>query len=354
MNLIIPGVGTEAGPTYATDINNSLTIIDQHDHTAGKGVQLTQASLNINGAFPLNNNPLLTIQYVKFTLQTTAPTASTAPNSLYVDSSGNLHYINTTADIQVTSGNALNVTSSGISSGTATASFISSVLTVYANSSNSTPANISGASLLLGNNTSNSKYLTLSPPSAMAANYTLVLPSIGASQGVLTLDTSGNITAAIPDSTLAVTGSTIGVAAAGITTTQIATGSVTRAQQAAMNYAVVSNLTGTTGSSPKQLGTISITTTGIRPVRVFATGTNDSVASFGDGNSPIIVNISNTSTGQNVTVSAGAANGCFPHVELFDTSVVGSPGTYTYSLTIQSQNGPTIGASGIQLVGYEY
>lgn len=194
MNLPVPVVGNEAGPQYATDINNSLSRIDSHNHTAGSGVTLSQASLNINGSLLLNNNPLTTISYAAFSLQPTAPTASTAPNSLYVDSNGNLHYINTTTDIQVSSGNALNVTSSGISSGSATASFISSQLTVYSNASNATPGNISGGSLLLGNNLANSNYLTLSPPSAMAANYTLVLPSIPVQTESLQIDTSGNIT----------------------------------------------------------------------------------------------------------------------------------------------------------------
>jgi len=203
MNLVVPTVGLEPGPQFATDINNSLTIIDAHNHTAGSGVQLTQASLNINGSLTLNQNALLSSKYLAFALQSTAPTASTAPDSLYADGSGNLHYINNTADIQITSGNALNVTSSGISSGTATASFISSVLTVFSNASNSTPANIQGGSLLLGNNVASSNYVTLEPTSSLSVNYTLTLPLAPNSSQInpagvapLVIDTSGNITPA--------------------------------------------------------------------------------------------------------------------------------------------------------------
>jgi len=47
MNLPIPGVGQTLGPTWATDLNNSLTLVDQHNHTAGYGVPIPPAGLKV-------------------------------------------------------------------------------------------------------------------------------------------------------------------------------------------------------------------------------------------------------------------------------------------------------------------
>lgn len=70
MSLPVPTVGTEAGPQYAFDVNSSLTLIDSHDHTPGKGVQITPSAININTSLPFNDNPAMALQYVSFIAQT--------------------------------------------------------------------------------------------------------------------------------------------------------------------------------------------------------------------------------------------------------------------------------------------
>jgi pectin methylesterase-like acyl-CoA thioesterase len=55
-----------------------------------------------------------------------------------------------------------------------------------------TPANLDAGSIILRNIVANSHGLTLSPPAAMSADYTLTLPSLPASKEPVTLDTSGN------------------------------------------------------------------------------------------------------------------------------------------------------------------
>ncbi len=187
MALVIPGVGTEAGPTYATDVNNSLTIIDAHTHVAGSGVLITPAAISINVDLPMNNNSLTGVKSVVLTPQL----STTANNSLY-DFGGNLHFVDGTGiDIAITAGGVVNATSSGISSGTATASFVGGVLVV--NAAPLTPANIQAASYLMGNNTAGTNFLTLQPPNAMAANYSLTFPTLPSQTNVMTLDTSGNM-----------------------------------------------------------------------------------------------------------------------------------------------------------------
>lgn len=72
MNLIIPTVGTEPGPTYAFDVNASLTLIDQHDHTPGKGVPITSGSLAIDADLPFNGFSATHLATVGFDAQSTA------------------------------------------------------------------------------------------------------------------------------------------------------------------------------------------------------------------------------------------------------------------------------------------
>lgn len=121
----------------------------------------------------------------------------------------------------MTTGGSVNATSSGISSGTATASFVSSVLVV--NSATNTPANIQAGSILIGNNTAGSNFVTLQPQNALGSSYNLTLPTIPASQNIMTLDASGNMSApyTVDGSTIAISANVIGIPNGAITTTQI-------------------------------------------------------------------------------------------------------------------------------------
>lgn len=188
MGLLITTIGVDSGLLWEQNLNANLLSIGGHTHQPGSGVQIQPGGLNINTALPFGGNSATGLQASVY-----VPQSSLATNfSIYFsgvdlyanDGSGNV--------IKITSGGGVNATSSGISSGSATASFVSSVLVV--NSATSTPANIQAGSLLLGNNVSGSKFLTLQPPNAMAANTTETLPTIPASNpAFMTMDTSGNM-----------------------------------------------------------------------------------------------------------------------------------------------------------------
>jgi len=89
MSLIIPGVGNELGPTYASDINNSLSIIDGHNHTPGNGVQIPPAGLNINSNLPFLGNSATQLLSANFNSQASALSGlnflSFVNGNLYVD-----------------------------------------------------------------------------------------------------------------------------------------------------------------------------------------------------------------------------------------------------------------------------
>lgn len=199
MNLPISTIAVDDGTTWETNLNAAESIIDSHDHSPGKGVQITPGGISINTDLSFNSNSATAMKAVVFTPQASLATLnavySIGSDLYYNDASGNA--------VQITKSGAVNSTSSGIASGTATASFVAGVLVV--NAAPLTPANIQGASVLLGNNSASTKFLTLAPPSAMAANYGITLPALpAASNTFVTIDTSGNMGA-----TTTIDGSTI-------------------------------------------------------------------------------------------------------------------------------------------------
>jgi microcystin-dependent protein len=102
-------------------------------------------------------------------------------------------------------GNPVRITQSGAVAGTpgsianllppASASFVAASATFVLQSAVNTPGNLDGGFIILRNNTANSFGLTLEPPPAMGSDYTIVLPSLPASDAPLIIDSSGNITA---------------------------------------------------------------------------------------------------------------------------------------------------------------
>ena len=197
MSLPVPGVGLTAGPVYATDLNNCLSILDSHDHSAGRGVQITPAGLNISADLTFNNNNATNLRSVRLQSQG-------APLALASDL-GCLYEVNADLFFNDGNGTAIRLTQSGGIAGApgsisglvspASATYIPISSTFVWQSGANLAANLDAASILLRNLTVNSKALTLQPPSAMAANYSLTLPTLPSVQSFMTLDAFGNMSA---------------------------------------------------------------------------------------------------------------------------------------------------------------
>lgn len=195
MLLPVPTVGQEPGPQFATDINNCMALIDAHDHTPGRGVQLTPASFNINSDVTFQDNNLTFVRSVRFQPQPSPLSGIADIGSVYV-SGADLYYNDTL-------GNQVRITQSGAVAGTpgsianlvppASASYVSANQTFVWQSAANTPANMDFASAILRNLVANSHGLTLNPPNAMGADYALTLPTLPATQSFMTLDASGNM-----------------------------------------------------------------------------------------------------------------------------------------------------------------
>lgn len=288
MSLIGISIGVDSGIVIEENINLNTSVLDQHDHSNGSGVQIKPSGININSSLPFNGNAAANVGYLNLATLTTPPPLNVSVFSLGVD----LYYLDGNGNsIQITSGGSVFSTSSGISSGTNSASFVSNVLVV--NSAPGIPANIQVGSVLLGNGTFGTKFLTLSPPAAMAANFSLILPSLPVSTSFMTLDTSGNMAGSIPIAN-GITASNIAnqtvtatqianqtitatqianatitstqMAANSVGTTQLQNGSVTQAKRSALNITSSGAFTSTpTTAGFTLIATLSITTTG-RPV----------------------------------------------------------------------------------------
>lgn len=193
MNLPIPQVGVDPGPQWATDVNNCLTLIDQHNHTPGYGIAVPPAGLNINADLTIQGNNLINIRSDRYLLNV-SPLAGASDLACVYVAGADLYYNDTAGNqVRLTAAGSVNATSSGISSGTASASFSAGTLVV--NQNTNTPGNIEAGSILLGNNVASSPYLTLSPPT-LSGGYTITLPSLPGSLLPLSIDNVGNMSAA--------------------------------------------------------------------------------------------------------------------------------------------------------------
>lgn len=366
MGLIVPGVGTEPGPTWASDLNASLGILDQHNHSSGQGVQIIPSGININADLPFNGNNAMLLKTINFSAQSMS-LPGTAPNLGCVYVAGSELYYNDEAGnvVQITNNGSVNAGTgsiTGLPSGTASASYSSGAQTFIWQSATSTPANMDFGSAILRNVTTSSNGLTLSPPNALGADYSLVFPLVPGSTSFVTLDNSGNfgttLTTTLADSV-----------ATTMTTTGVNTIANERTRAVALNSdpgvggVAISSPISYSGSGNANVNvpglTVTLTTSG-RPVYLGfqVSDANLTGALIIDG-SGVTIEISR-SPGPSVFLTfidspvAGSILVAPSTIWCIDTSPSGNPGTYTYQV---SSFGGTVGAayqySNVVLIAYE-
>lgn len=377
MNLPIPIALVDPGPDWALNINSSLTIIDGHNHSAGSGVAITPAGLNINADLPFNNNNATSLRSSRYFAQPAALSLATDIGCVYVagvdlyfnDVDGNQIRLTQSGSIVGTAGSI-----SGLPSGTASASYEATPKTFVFQSATNTPANIDGASYILRNLTANSHGLTLNPPSAMGADYSLVLPTIPAQTNILTIDTSGNIGSAlnVDNVTLDVSGNSLEIKAGGVGTAQLANGAVTNAKLAALN-SVISSSCGaftSTGTSHTPVTNLTATITSVgRPIFIglMPDGTTN-VSFFGVSNTTNPMAIAGMyeiyrastliATGSLSSGSSFFGTGTVVQtsIPLSSISTIDSPSasTYTYTVVVYADSvGSTVAVNYAKLIVYE-
>lgn len=107
LNLTLPVVTVTLGPTWANQLNAALEVVDLHDHTSGKGVQIPTAGLNINENLDFQSNKAFSLYSSQFINQASALTGASNAGSVYM-ANGNLYFTNNSGvAIQLTDGGAI-------------------------------------------------------------------------------------------------------------------------------------------------------------------------------------------------------------------------------------------------------
>lgn len=377
MGLIIPGVGTEPGPTWASDLNSSLGILDQHNHSVGQGVQINTDGININADLPLNQNNLVSVKTVNFAALVSS-LAGAAPNLgciyvagnelVYNDEAGNVVTITNNGSVNAGAGSI-----TGLPSGTASASYSSGSSTFVWKSATSTPANMDGGSFIFREVVSSANGVTVSSPTSLAASYGIKWPAgLPAQTSFMTIDTSGNIGDSwFPDGTTIVINSNQVQAATvldhGITPIKLQA-MTTGTSVAVGNFAISASCgnftTTSTGSAVTNLS-VTLVTSG-RPVKLGlmpvagtasvgnvstrnALGTPDSTIKFRRGG----VVISTQEIGVDAAINTSNITEVSLTSSMFSCYDIVAAGTYTYDVLVGSTNHDTSGVLNTVLYAYE-
>lgn len=354
MNLIVPtpGIGGDPGPDYAYNQNQDLLILDSHNHSPGSGVQITPAGLNINTNLPFNGNSATSLYGAQFS----NPTSSALLTFLYTNSQSgggitDLFYNDGAGNvIALTKAGAVNATIASLPG----ESYSGGTFTWKQGAGSTTPANFDIGSVTIRPNTAaTTNGVVLGPPSGIASQYNVQLPTLPGSTLFMTLDTSGNMSTA-----------------SNIQPTQIAANSITRQQLVAVGQQISGSCNTFNQLGPPS-GTIDIdvnnlsvtlTTTG-RPVIVILNPLDNSYCLAGVGSNATATtnlaikngsgDIAGLFLNVNSIVGASAPNSSwvsYPQITTIDTPAAGTI-TYTAYVTVGPHTFITL--NNYNLIAYE-
>jgi hypothetical protein len=273
MGLAEPQPGVTPDLTAAQNIVDNFSIIDDHDHTAGKGGLIPSAGINVNSPLQFNNNQARSLGGANLT--SLGSVLSSASDNRTVYALGNeLYYRDGSGNnVAITAGGSVAGASGTISglTGAATVAFSTGVIDFR---TDATPLRmiVAHSDIRLYPLTSAAtNFVTLRVPTALATTYTLTLPNaVPVSTQYLSMNTSGDVLTVsandIVDAYTRTTGTTVGVRGVAISTSSASFSTTST------STVDVTNLT------------VTITTSG-RPVVITMIG-----PVFGAGNGQIQVN----------------------------------------------------------------
>jgi len=208
MALVLPQPGGDTG-AWDSILNAALTLVDKHDHSSGKGVQVTPTGLNINANLPMGGNNLTGIGTLDFG---TIGLPSTGARRLFFNAADGELYVRTTggANVKITNGASLNIAIvGGIGGDYSSAGALVSY--VDANGNYKMQQELSAGAMqwagilhayadffefrLHGDATNISNRVRLQSPTGLAANYALTFPgALPAAASPVYIDQNGIIT----------------------------------------------------------------------------------------------------------------------------------------------------------------
>jgi len=108
MNLDLPGVLVTLGPQWAEMINDAMEVVDEHDHTSGKGKKIPTNGIDINANLNFQNRKAFNLFSTQFQAIPSAPlTGASNANSVSVFNN-DLYFTNGAGvAVQITSGGSV-------------------------------------------------------------------------------------------------------------------------------------------------------------------------------------------------------------------------------------------------------
>jgi len=199
MSLLVPTVGQEASPTWAQDINASLSIIDQHNHANGAGVPITPSGLEISADLPFLNNNAIDIRSARFIPQPSPLSLGSDIGCVYV-SGVDLYYNDVNGNqIQITALGGIAGTPGSIGGLVAPASvtYVGATPAFVFQSNANVSADLDAGSVTIRENVAAANGVKLSSPTVLGASYTLtLLSSLPGTTLPVSVSSSGNLSAA--------------------------------------------------------------------------------------------------------------------------------------------------------------
>lgn len=176
MGLGLPNVSSAPGPQWATDVNQALIQVDQHNHSPGQGVPVVSTGININSDLPFGSNNATALRSVRFVSSTA--TSGTDTRSLsaggddlfYRDGQGRRIRLTQDGGIVAASGNITGLAAP------AQLEWVPGTATFVFTSSATVAANIDGRSHLVRNAAPGANAVTIAATSATNA-WTMTLPT---------------------------------------------------------------------------------------------------------------------------------------------------------------------------------
>lgn len=374
MSLVLPIPTQELGPAWAVELNAALTQVDSHNHTAGQGVPIPSAALNINADLSFQGNNLTNLNSERYNDVGTPLSSPADLRSIYV-SGGNLYYNNQLGQqVQITAGASLNAASIGgiggdyVTSGAAV--YYTAVSSSYSFTSfGNLYSNMFNGAMTIFETGTNIRGVTIQSPSGLAAAYSLTLPpGLPAADAFAVISASGQISVTIPVS-LGINTANIAagaitaakMAANSVTTTTIVDANVTRAKLAAVGQQLSAGAATQTTSSPTYIGltglSVNITVSGTRPVIIMIVpdGTsNDALCTASASETAqfrLTRNATTIAQWRMQNQSGSATLNLMPMGAFLDATPVG--GVNTYAILGQAPGSTAIGFNHCKLVAYE-
>jgi hypothetical protein len=200
MNLVTPTLNNDNG-AWDDKINVALGLIDAHDHTSGKGLRITPSAMNINANLGFGGFAITAAGQVAFTAVAALAAGS---KTLFVSSVDNELYWRTNGgtNVKLTDGNSINTSLVGgivgdYSSVGAEVSY-SDAGKIYTFKNEDATGKWSrvgaGTIRIFEHNTTETVYVELAAPAALAAPYTVTFATaLPATTSFITISAAGQI-----------------------------------------------------------------------------------------------------------------------------------------------------------------